>query len=153
MDIDGADPEWLTTLEDRIGQGAVPDTLSELATEMVAYFRRVAPLMMMRWSNPDSSACNPSSPHPALRRIRQLASYFEAEIALGRIRAQDPEVLARTFVGSLLNFVFLEVLAPLPQEHAMRSDAFVAGLVGLLWAGASPVPHPRVLGENPSPEL
>ena len=153
MDIDGADPEWLATLGERVGHGEVLDTLTELAKEMVAYFRRVAPLMMMRWSNPDSSACNPAAPHPALQRIRKLTSYFEAEIALGRMRPHDPEILARAFVGSLLNFVFLEVLVPAQEQHAMPADRFVAGLVGLFWAGASPLPNPVVLGKMPSPEI
>jgi hypothetical protein len=120
---------------------------------MVAYFRRVAPLMMMRWSNPGSGSCLSAPPHPALHRIRKLATYFEAEITLGRMRPHDPEILARAFVGSLLNFVFLEVLAPSPTEHPMQADTYVAGLVGLFWAGAAPSPNPSAHGESPGPEL
>ena len=103
-------------------------------------------------THPTMTHINPAAPHPALQRIRTLASYFEAEITLGRMRPHDPEILARAFVGSLLNFVFLEVLVPEQEQHAMPADSFIAGLVGLFWAGACPLPNPAVLGNKPSPE-
>lgn len=138
MDFGGEEPPWLANLGDRVGQGDIQDTLLDLATEMVSYFRRIAPLMMMRWSNAEATGCGPMPSNPALRRIKKLAGYFEAEMRIGRIRRHDPEILARAFAGSLHNFVFLELLAGSQEELPLPAEMYVRGLVRLFWTGAAP---------------
>ena len=138
MEFDGQEPEWLRTLAERVGRGDVQATLVDLANEMVGYFRKIAPLMMMRWSNAEAAGCGPMPSNPALQRVRKLAGYFEAEMRVGRMRRHDPEILARAFAGSLQNYVFLEILAGSQEELPLPSEIYVRGLVRLFWIGAAP---------------
>ncbi len=141
MNLSVEEPAWLLALPARVGVGDVQDTLTDLGTEMVAYFRLVAPFMMMRWSNADCLGGGASTPpNPALQRLRKLAGYFEAEMRLGRMRRHDPEILARVFAGSIQNFVFLEILATSQEELPLPAPTYVRGLVRLFWVGAAPIP-------------
>src|SRR2546425_2132332 len=104
------DPAFLRKLPQRVGNGDLRQNLVEFGTEMLAFLRRIVPLMMMSWSNRECglpkqlAAPNP----PPVRALKRIGAYFEAEMRLKRLRRQDPEILARVFMGSLQNYVFLE---------------------------------------------
>jgi AcrR family transcriptional regulator len=135
-----ADPPWLASLTRRAGKGDVREILIDVGHEILAFFRRLMPLMMMSWSNrgrglPDDLKAPDS---PPLRALKRLAGFFEAEMRAGRIRRHDPEILARAYLGSLQNYVVFELLLKARDELPLPSETYLRGLVALLWEGASP---------------
>lgn len=138
-----ARPSWMEGLEARVGAGDVRENMTALALEIIEFFRRIMPIMMMGWSNPGPNGLphfGDKTPLP-IQAVKRLTAYFEAEMRLGRLRHHDPEVLARIFLGSLNSFVFLEVIQ---REHSdelpLAPEVFVRGLVNLVWTGAAPRP-------------
>ncbi|HEX2568950.1 MAG TPA: TetR/AcrR family transcriptional regulator [Polyangia bacterium] len=131
------EPPWLETLDRRAGQGDVRETLLAVGQEIVQFYRRLMPLMMMSWSNPKAGL--PELQHDApLRAMRRVSAFFGAEMQAGRLRRHDPEILARSFLGGLSNYVFFEILLNAQKEMPMPLDTFLRGLVDLLWSGVAP---------------
>ena len=129
-------------LESRVGKGELFDQMCEIADRLVDFIRKIMPVTMMSWSNPADGGVPKAlrGPNPvALRMVRGLACYFEAEMRVGRLRAVDPETLARAFEGGVHQYVFGEVVGrgerlPMPQKM------YVRGLVDVLLRGAAPQP-------------
>ncbi len=135
------EPPFLRTLAARVGKGDVRENLFDTGMEMIAFFRELIPLMMMAWSNPAANGLpsHISMPNPPpVRALKQLIGYFEAEMVAGRLRRQDPEVVARAFLGSLHTFVFFELLQRADGDLPFGAETYVRGLVSLLWAGIEP---------------
>jgi AcrR family transcriptional regulator len=141
MEIDFADPAWLRHLEERVGRGPLRKTLVEVGLEIIDFFRRLVPLMAMAWSNPgpDGLPAHLSGPNPPpLRGIKRTAAFFEAEMRAGRLKRHDPEIVARTYLGALQNYAFLDVILKAGQELPLPAESYVRGLVRLLLHGAAP---------------
>jgi AcrR family transcriptional regulator len=139
-------PNWSVRLAARVGQGSVEENLFEIGMNVIAFFREMMPLMMMAWSNPAPNGLpgplagpNP----PPMRALKLLTGFVEAEMRAGRLRKHDAEIVARTFLGGLQNFVFFEVLYKANNELPLAAETYVRGLVQLLWAGLAPVPQAR----------
>ena len=130
-------------LESRVGTGDLRDHLMQIAEAGVNFFRKIMPLIMMSWSNPGPTglpeALTQPNP-PPLRALRKLASYFEAEIQLGRMRPFDAEILARIFLGGVQQYVFFELVTKAQHALPMPLPTFLRGLIAVLWDGASPQP-------------
>ena len=134
---------WLATLATSTGKGDVRDTLYRAGLEAMEFFRTLMPLMMMSWSNPDDSDGSCVNPNfgpnpPALRALKTVSGFFEAEMRAGRLRRHDPEILARVFVGSIQNYVFFEMVLKAHDELPLPEESFLRGLIQLLWKGADP---------------
>lgn len=133
------DPPFLRALAGRAGRGDVRENMVELGTELMAFLRRMMPLLMLSWSHsrgdlpPHLSSPDP----PPVRALREAAAYFAAEMKLKRLRRQDPEVLARALFGGVQNYVFHELIRK-GRRHRQSPQAFIRDLVSLLWAGAAP---------------
>lgn len=146
-------PGWLDSLETRVGQGNPRRLLEELGSETIEFFEQLLPVAMMILSNPGRRGRLPmplsldGEPTP-LVALRRLAGWFSAEMRLGRLRRQDPEVAARVFLGSLWHYVFFESLARgflgEAGHRPMEREVFVRGLVRLLWEGVA-------AGDKPPP--
>lgn len=135
--------DFLDGLESRVGKGDLREHLTQIAEAGVNFFRQVMPLMMMSWSNPGPTGLPEvlTQPNPPpLRALRKLASYFEAEIQLGRLRPFDPEILARIFLGGVQQYVFFELVTKAQHAMPLPLSTFLRGLVAVLWDGASPQP-------------
>jgi len=137
------EPEWLRELAGKVGQGDVRENLIATGLKIVVFFRELMPLMMMSWSNPGPNGLpdviggpNP----PPVRALKMVIGYFEAEMRGGRIRVQDPEIVARAFMGSINTFVFFDLLHAVNGELPLAAETFVRGLVSLLWSGIEPGP-------------
>jgi AcrR family transcriptional regulator len=135
------EPDWMHDLGARVGKGDMRDNLFDLGVSIIAFFRDLMPLMMMAWSNPapnglPGAIAGPNP--PPVRVIKQLTGYFEAEMRAGRLRRQDAEVVARSFLGSLVHFVFFELLHRAEGELPLSTETYVRGLVSLLWGGIEP---------------
>ena len=94
---------------------------------VMTLWRKHAPNMKDLWQGQ-------SDPQP-LRLLRELATYIEAEMRLGRIRSADPRVLARMLVGSTHHYVFLNQVG---LQAQLPADAFARDLVETLWRGIAP---------------
>lgn len=131
----------VTTL---VGRGELRQNLAKLAHEQIAVFRKLLPSMMIRLGQCGSSPGGVFGDHedpPPVRNLRRLASYFEAEMQLGRLRPADPLALARILLGSTHNLVFFE-LAGLDRHLPTDESAFVESLVSLILDGARPITAP-----------
>jgi AcrR family transcriptional regulator len=149
------EPAFLHDLAARVGQGDMRESLFAVGMEIIAFFRELIPLMMMAWSNPGPNGLPSllSGPNPPpIRTLKLIIGYFEAEMRAGRVRRQDPEVVARAFLGALNNFAFFERLYRESGELPLGDETYVRGLVSLLWGGLDPrasaapvvaVPHGR----------
>jgi AcrR family transcriptional regulator len=142
MRPDVEEPPFFRMLERRVGKGGdVRATLHDLGAEMLAFFRRILPLIMMAWSNPTPAGL-PSilavPDPPPLRILRRLAEFFAAEMRAGRLARRDPEVLARVFLGSIQSYAFVELLLQARAEAPLPRETYLRGLVDLLWTGVRP---------------
>jgi AcrR family transcriptional regulator len=141
---DVGEPEWLKGLDARVGRGELREQLYEIGIEVIAFFRKIMPLSLMAWSNTKLvnglprhlAAPNP----PPLRALKRLVNFFDTEMRAGRMRRHDPEVVARTFMGGLHSYVFIDVLYRAHDQLPLPEEVYVRGLVHLIWTGAQPNP-------------
>jgi len=132
---------FLPDLEAYVGRGDLCETLAELASAGIDFFRKFLPLAMMSWSNPSPRGFPAGLDVPnskPIRVLKKLAAYFEAEMRQGRMARRDPEVLARTFLGAIQHYAFLDLLDRNRAELPMPAPMFVRGLVHLIWNGVAP---------------
>ncbi|MCA9596353.1 MAG: TetR/AcrR family transcriptional regulator [Myxococcales bacterium] len=130
------DPALISYLPLRVGAEDLEHALVSTGVELCAALRRVLPLLMMAWSNPGESGTPAVLDNPMpLRVLSALTEYFADEQKLGRI-AGDPDILARTFMGAVYNFVLFDVLYRAPDSGA--DERFARRLVSLLMKGALP---------------
>jgi AcrR family transcriptional regulator len=129
----------------KAGQGELEETLFEVLQTLIDFLRGAMPRIMMSWSNRGESGLpsmlegeNP----PPLAVLRELALYFEAETHAGRIRAVDPEIMARACAAGAIHFVFIETLGAFHGSAPMPQSMYVRGLVDLLLKGALPAASP-----------
>lgn len=61
-------------------------------------------------------------------------------MAIGRIRPQDADIVARTLAGAVFHYVYFESIFRAQQLLPVPEESFVRGLVELLWPGLAPRP-------------
>lgn len=138
--LDGT-PEFVETLGRKVGQGDLRATLVALGGQIAAHLREVVPLHLLAFSNPgpDGAPAYLGEHQPApLLTLKALAEFFEAEMGAGRLARRDPEIVARTFVGSIHNYVVLDLLFRAQGDLPMPEETFLRGLVELLFRGLEP---------------
>jgi AcrR family transcriptional regulator len=146
---------WLAKLGRAAGTADVRDTLVEVGGEMIDFFRMIMPAMLMAWSNREEAGLSEllASPDPPpLRALRFIAGYFEKEMRAHRIRRQDPEVVARCFLGSLQNYVFIELLLKAHDQTPLPAETYLRGIVNLLWNGLAPTEGAEPAAARPRPK-
>jgi len=140
-------PSSVEALATQVGVGDLRENLIELGRHLAHHMREVVPLHLLAFSNPGPdgapSYLRESQPAP-LRTLKALAGYFEGEMRVGRMARRDPEIVARTFVGSIHNYVVLDLLFQAQDELPMPEETLLRGLVELLFRGVEPN------GESPS---
>ena len=136
------EPAWLVALADRVGQGDVRQSLNQAGVDAIGFFRRLMPLIMLSWSSVGATGGLPdvlTVPNPPpIRVLRQLTRILEAEMKLKRLRKHEAEVVARAFLGGMMQYVFFEMLLAVRGEPLMTPQAYVKTLVNLLWNGLDP---------------
>lgn len=136
---------FVGSLAARVGKGTLRGQLEEVALVGIDFFRKIVPLHMMSWSNPEKpqsdgkhghpGAYNEKGEHRAIEGRRLFEGYFEGERRAGRLRNVDVSVLARAFMGALYNFVAMEVLTGEGDPLPMPAETFARGLVDILLRG------------------
>ena len=142
---------WMSELEARVGKGDVRDQLVQIGLQAIDFFREVLPLGMMNWANKRVCMEVPAGVEPPpVRSLRRMAGYFEAEMRLGRLRRYDPEIVARSFVGALVSFVFLETTFATATTLPLPAPTYVRGHVDLFMSGlaADPAAAPAAAPRN-----
>jgi AcrR family transcriptional regulator len=125
-----ADPPWLATLPCHTEADDIRTALTELATDILAFGRKMIPLILMKMSNPGFAQGGPP-PARLLRAVHALTEFFRVEIEAGRVRARDPQVAARIWMGSRQHFIMFEFFTkaadPLPTDVVLEGlvDMFV----------------------------
>jgi AcrR family transcriptional regulator len=135
------DDTWFSHLQDKAGKSSVQENLYEISLQAVGFFRHILPLMIMASSNPiisEFAKGNFGSNPPPVRALRELAAYFAAEMQIGRIRSQDPEIVARVFLGSINSYAFFEYILRSQNELSIAPDVYARGLVDFLWPSLDP---------------
>jgi AcrR family transcriptional regulator len=127
------------------GKGEIADHLFDAGMGLVELSQRVLPFMMMAFGSPTKLnllAKHVREPHPMKRQmIRLLSRYFESEMKEGRLRTMSPEVLARTFLGGITQFVMSAYFEPPPSE--LDAPTFLRGLIDVVLHGAEREPRGR----------
>jgi AcrR family transcriptional regulator len=140
-------PAAFEKLASLVGKGEIADHMFQVGAGLIDLTKQLLPLMMMAFSSPTKlphfheRVCKP---HPIrLRMIRLLSGYFEAEVRKGRLRAIDPEILARAFLGAVQHYVMTEFIEQSADPLPLSSATFLRGAVNLLLEGANPKSEPR----------
>jgi len=123
----------VASMNDRVGQGDIKENLEAMAVDSIRFLMQLLPRLMMRWSNRGEAGVPKSK--ASLDVLVVFTKYFEAEIALGRLRAGDPQIMARVFMGSLWNFCFLRILA---GDQSMTAETYAHRLAACLVDGIGP---------------
>jgi AcrR family transcriptional regulator len=130
--------DWARALPEKVGKGKMSDMLRGVGTDILAFFRELVPVLLMEAGTPAFLPAAADRRHPASEHIQRLGDYLKAEMSLGRIAKSDAEVLARTFAGALFSYAFVELQTTPAAERGRKGDAFLEGLIALLWAGVAP---------------
>lgn len=130
-------PAAVEKLASLVGKGTIAEHLYDVGVGVLDLTQAVMPFMMMAFAGSRKMVQRLRGPHPVRGYVlRQLSGYFEAEARRGRLDRVDPEILARTFLGGIQQYVISTYLdedrLPLPRNTYLR------GMIDLLLAGANP---------------
>jgi hypothetical protein len=130
---------WITKLPGRVGTRTMREHLEEIGLELVALFRVLMPLIMMRHSLGDQARRDVSAEDagPNVARTK-LAAYFDAERKRGRIGNVDVDVLARVYLGAIFNYCHLELLMAGNDPAPVAAESFIRSYVEILVSGITP---------------
>jgi AcrR family transcriptional regulator len=134
-------PEAFARLPSQVGTGEIAEHLFSVGASLVDLMQTVLPFMMMAFCSPTKLNlfhARARQPHPIrIRMIRLLSGYFEAEVRTGRLRAIDPEILARTFLGGIIQYVMSEHVERVADPLPLAATTFLRGMIDLLLRGAN----------------
>ncbi len=137
-------PEVFEHLASAVGKGEIAEHLFALGSGVVELSQSVLPFMMMAFSSPTKlHQCHDRmrKPHTIrLKMVRLLSGYFEAEVRLDRLRAVDPEILARTFLGGVQHYVMSDFLERSADGLPLAAGTYLRGLIDILLEGAAALP-------------
>jgi AcrR family transcriptional regulator len=133
-------PAAFARLESRVGSGEIAEHLFAVGMSLVELMQTVLPFMMMAFCSPTKLNlfhARARQPHPIrMRMIRLLSGYFEAEVRIGRLRAVDPEIVARTFLGGIIQYVMSEHVERAADPLPLAATTFSRGMIDVLLRGA-----------------
>jgi AcrR family transcriptional regulator len=129
----------------RAGVGEIADNLFDAGMALVELSQRVLPFMMMAFVSPTKLnvlAKHARKPHPMRQEMIDILSrYFAAEMQACRLRPARSEVLARTFLGGITQYVMSEQIQPPPSD--LDPPTYLRGMIDLLLHGALEAPKAR----------
>lgn len=132
------------TLPGRVGKGDIAEHLFEIGTAIVEDAGKTMPLfiaarMMAATSSGKLEELQEKMkrPHPSqVRALKLFSGYFEAEMDAGRLRRVDSEILARAFIGSLVQHVMSKFWGGTdPAGLPLSTPMFLRGLIDILLHG------------------
>ncbi len=135
-------PESLRDVVKTAGERSVTENLERVVETLLEAVTRAHPFLELALTSPTSGEIHKlifaKEPPPQLI-VELLASYFEAEIRLGRARAIDTTAAARALFGGCIDYV--------RSRQGARGDedrqAFARGLVDVLLHGTTKTAQSR----------
>jgi len=120
-------------------RGPLREGLVELGSHLLAILRRTLPFTELARSSPAAcillAAFRRSRAAPD-QLVHSCAHYFDAQVALGRLRPTPPGMLGRIFFGAIFQRVLSETCPARPFFVAECDSAFLGDLVDVLLEGA-----------------
>ncbi len=132
---------WTELLERRTAEAGLREALVELGVTVLEFLKGLTPLIVMAWSNrgevgiPKDIEAGKAGPY---RHIPELVAVFEREMRAGRLRKHDAWLVARLFVGAMQSYALFNLVFARPLGPPIAPDAYVRGVVDVLWAGIAP---------------
>jgi AcrR family transcriptional regulator len=132
------------TLPGRVGKGDIAEHLFEIGTSIVEDAQKTMPLFIAARMMAAASSRKLEDlqekmkhPHPAqVRALKLFSGYFEAEMDAGRLRRVDSEILARAFIGSVVQHVMSKFWGGTdPAGLPLSTPMFLRGLIDILLRG------------------
>lgn len=133
------------SLAERVGKGDLDAHLFAVGSAFVEDARGAVPLFMI--ANMMAHASNwkleglqerMRRPHPAqVRTLKLLSGYFEAEMDAGRLRRVDSEILARAFIGAVVQHVLQHFWGGNQDGLPLSTPMFLRGLIDILLNGTA----------------
>jgi AcrR family transcriptional regulator len=129
---------WMGSLSKR-AEESLTDALIAVGSEIIAFGRKMLPLVMMSWSNREEFGVRtngaPSGEIP-FRPVQDLKVFFDRQVQAKRVsqRVKTP-MLAGTFFGGMVHYAMVELMT---GEHPVKEKDFVREFVRLLWEGIAP---------------
>lgn len=131
-------PAGFAKLEWRAGVGEIADNLFDAGMALIELSQRVLPFTMMACVSPTKlnvMAKHARKPHPMRQEMLDILSrYFAAEMQACRLRPAKCEVLARTFLGGITQYVMAAHFEPPPSD--LDPPTYLRGVVDVLLHGA-----------------
>jgi AcrR family transcriptional regulator len=124
---------WMARLEEG-RDGDLEKVLVEVAMDVIAFARKVIPLMMMTWSN--RGEFGPVGAKRSFRPADDFVEFFERQMKAGRIRKGDAGALTAAYYGALQHYAMVELIRG--GKHPLDQKDFVRNFVHCLWVGIAP---------------
>ena len=132
--------DWLGLLKRRSVEIGLQEAMVELGIKVVTFYEKLLPMALLSWSNLSEHKAMSHQFQP--RPIEQLVDFLTEEMAAGRLRQQEPWLVARAFMGTLQGYVLMKAVLRVSHGPKYDRDAYVRGMVGVLWAGIGPANQP-----------
>jgi AcrR family transcriptional regulator len=135
----GTEVGWLDWLDESALDQPLRANLVRFSEAAIDHLLRALPKFYMLVGSGIVQACDVSQKFdvpPPIYVIRSLTRYLELERRAGRVKAVDPEVVARSLVGAVHNYAFFEIMG-LNNIQPMPRETFVRGLVELTLSGVA----------------
>jgi AcrR family transcriptional regulator len=135
-------PEWIANLQERARTLDLPDALIQTGLEIIAFQRKVLPVMVVTWTHRKTFVAPRGFGGPEAfpgRAGAELIAFFGTQIQAGKLRARNPMELAAAYMGALASYVLIELVR---GKHPLPAEQFVEGFVRLLWSGIRPEGNP-----------
>jgi AcrR family transcriptional regulator len=126
---------WLPFLKSAVGQGDLKENLKILGLKIIDFFQENLPkIMMVMAKGIPLPPMIRSRFAPPVYNLKVLTHFFEQEIALGRMQADNPQTAALMFMGCFMNYVFIKQM-----DNALpEPKAYVESMVETFWKSIQP---------------
>lgn len=142
LEID-PDPSWHAEVSQRVGQGDSKENLIQLSLSIIRFFNAMLARMITKMgSHPTPATFKGLPEHPIVKDRDKVSAYLREEMALGRLRSCDSDLLAGMLFGALNHHVFTAMIlgSTLDDTDLIR---IATGVVEIFWGGIAPhAPHP-----------
>ncbi len=133
-------PTWLKAMSGQVPTADIKAELTEICSGMLTYYQQVLPRVMMMMA-PGTLPPSIESPPPPIRDSQILAAFLAQAIALGYLRAGEPQTIAHALVGAIVNYVAMQTMMSqsIPASSIeISEDRFIAQLIDIIWTGIAP---------------
>ena len=137
-------PQYVKLLSSQTPTAEIRSELTEICTQMVEFYQKVMPRVMMMIQT--KSSLPPLVP-PPLRDSHLLAGYLDRAISSGSIEPCDSATVAHAIVGAIHSYVMTQTISSkipfpipfvLPKLTTIEPTIFIHNLIETIWAGIAP---------------